>query len=299
MNWRAFDLNLLVVFDAVMQDRSVTRAGQRIGLSQPAMSHALNRLRDVLKDELFVRTPTGMRPTPRAEQLAALLRQALSELQRALQPETFVPATADRRFSLAINNYAAVVVAPPLVSAVATAAPAVQLDLRPSGTLDLVESLDRGELDLAIGNLDRVGERFTCMLLLEDEFVMIMRSRHPAGRGALSAKVLAALPHLDISSSGEHTDFLDAWLTEQGLTRRIASRAPYLSARAILRRSDLAATLSRRIAQEFVRTDRLQIHELPVKSPVVRTTMLWPRRLDNQPAHRWLREMIIAVTKML
>lgn len=298
MNWRAFDLNLLVLFDAVMQDRSVTRAGRRIGLSQPAMSHALNRLRDLLKDELFVRTPTGMRPTPRAEQLAALLRQALRELQQVLQPETFVPATADRRFSLAINNYAAVVVAPPLVTAVSTAAPSVQLDLRPSGTLDIIECLDRGDLDLAIGSLDSFGERFACTQLLEDEFVMVMRRRHPAGRGALSAKVLAGLTHLD-PPIGENTDFLDAWLSERGLTRRIALRAPYLSARAILSGSDLAATLSRRIAQEFVRTDRLQIHELPVKSPVVRTTMLWHRRLDNHPAHRWLRDRIIAATKNL
>jgi len=298
VNWRAFDLNLLVVFDAVMQDRSVTRAGRRIGLSQPAMSHALNRLRDLLKDELFVRTPTGMRPTPRAEQLAALLRQTLRELQQVLQPETFVPATADRRFSLAINNYAAVVVAPPLVTAVSTAAPSVQLDLRPSGTLDIIECLDRGDLDLAIGSLDSFGERFACTQLLEDEFVMVMRRRHPAGRGALSAKVLAGLTHLD-PPTGENTDFLDAWLSERGLTRRIALRAPYLSARAILSRSDLAATLSRRIAQEFVRTDRLQIHELPVKSPVVRTTMLWHRRLDEHPAHRWLRDRIVAATKNL
>lgn len=123
------------------------------------------------------------------------------------------------------------------------------------------------------------------------------RRRHPAGRSALSAKVLAGMTHLDISSSGENTDFLDAWLTERGQTRRITLRAPYLSARAILTRSDLAATLSRRIAEEFVRTDALQIHELPVKSPVVRTTMLWHRRLENQPAHRWLRDMIIALTK--
>jgi len=298
VNWRAFDLNLLVVFDAVMQDRSVTRAGRRIGLSQPAMSHALNRLRDLLKDELFVRTPTGMRPTPRAEQLAALLRQTLRELQQVLQPETFVPATADRRFSLAINNYAAVVVAPPLVTAVSSAAPSVQLDLRPSGTLDVIECLDRGDLDLAIGSLDSFGERFACTQLLEDEFVMVMRRRHPAGRGALSAKVLAGLTHLD-PPTGENTDFLDAWLSERGLTRRIALRAPYLSARAILSRSDLAATLSRRIAQEFVRSDRLQIHELPVKSPVVRTTMLWHRRLDEHPAHRWLRDRIVAATKNL
>jgi len=121
----------------------------------------------------------------------------------------------------------------------------------------------------------------------------------PNGSGKSTlAKVLAGLTHLD-PPTGENTDFLDAWLSERGLTRRIALRAPYLSARAILSRSDLAATLSRRIAQEFVRTDRLQIHELPVKSPVVRTTMLWHRRLDEHPAHRWLRDRIVAATKNL
>src|SRR3977135_3499448 len=107
MNWGAFDLNLLIVFDAVMQDRSVTRAGDRIGLSQPATSHALNRLRYMLKDELFIRTPEGMVPTPRAEMLAQPLRNALSEMQLALEPAVFDPAVSDRRFVLAINNYAA------------------------------------------------------------------------------------------------------------------------------------------------------------------------------------------------
>src|SRR6201984_460139 len=109
MNWAAFDLNLLIVFDAVMQERSVTRAGSRIGLSQPAMSHALNRLRWLLKDQLFVRTPEGMAPTPRAEELAQPVRQALGGLEAALDPEGFVPARSDRRFGLALNNYAAVV----------------------------------------------------------------------------------------------------------------------------------------------------------------------------------------------
>src|SRR6202166_1404382 len=104
MNWGAIDLNLLVVFDAVMQERSVTRAGQKIGLSQPAMSHALNRLRYMLKDQLFVRTPEGMVPTPRAEQLANPLRRALSEMQLALEPESFVPREAQRRFTIAVNN---------------------------------------------------------------------------------------------------------------------------------------------------------------------------------------------------
>src|SRR5256712_12056958 len=123
MNWRAFDLNLLVVFEAVMQDGSVTRAGKRLGMSQPALSHALNRLRYLVKDQLFIRTPTGMVPTPRAEQLALPLRHALAEMQRALEPETFVAAQANRRFSIAVNNYAAIIMAAPLVAAVAAAGP--------------------------------------------------------------------------------------------------------------------------------------------------------------------------------
>src|SRR6266403_1487598 len=124
MNWGAFDLNLLIVFDAVMQERSVTRAGSRIGLSQPAMSHALNRLRYMLKDELFVRSPKGMVPTPRAEMLAPPLSNALSEMQLALVPAVFDPAVSDRRFALAVSNYAEIVLVPPLAAAVSVAAPA-------------------------------------------------------------------------------------------------------------------------------------------------------------------------------
>ena len=299
MNWGAFDLNLLIVFDAVMQERSVTRAGQRIGLSQPAMSHALGRLRHMLKDELFIRAPDGMVPTPRAEELAQPLRHALSEMQLALEPAAFDPAVADRRFVLAVNNYAAVVLAPPLVAAVSAAAPAVRLALRPSGTLDIVDRLDRGDLDLAFGSLETPGERFAAAPLLEDPFVMAMRRGHPAGRRTLSAKAFAELPHLEISSSGEDTGFIDGWLAEHGLTRRIALRAPYLSAAAILVQSDMIAILSRRIAQEFVRSHPLEIREPPCASPLVRTTMLWHRRLDRHPAHRWMRNIVVSVSKSL
>src|SRR3989449_8762463 len=118
MNWRAFDLNLLVVFDGLLREGSVTRAGKRLGMSQPALSHALNRLRYLLKDQLFIRTPKGMVPTPRAEQLALPLRQALTQMEQALEPETFVAARAHRRFSVAVNNYAAIVLTAPPVAAV-------------------------------------------------------------------------------------------------------------------------------------------------------------------------------------
>src|SRR2546427_2418123 len=187
MNWRAFDLSLLVVFDGVMHERSVTRAGKRLGMSQPALSHALNRLRYLLKDQLFLRTPQGMVPTPRAEQLALPLRQALADMQRALEPEAFVPAQANRRFSIAINNYAAIVLAAPLVAAVSAAAPLVQLDLRPSGTLNVFDLLDNGGLDIAIGTFCPVGGRFGRAPLLEGQILAGMRRGHPAGPGTRPA----------------------------------------------------------------------------------------------------------------
>lgn len=292
VNWSTFDLNLLIVFDAIMQERSVTRAGQRIGLSQPAMSHALNRLRYMLKDELFIRTPEGMMPTPRAEQIAPPLRHALSEMQLALELEAFVPEESDRHFSIAVNNYAAVVLAPLLVAAVAAAAPSVRLNLRPSGTLDIVNLLDRGELDLAIGGFDDQAERFAREPILEDPFVIVMRRHHAAERRELSAEDIAALPHLDISSTGDDTGFIDQWLARNGLTRRIALQAPFISAGKLLAQTDMIAAVNRRIAQEIASSNALSIRELPFASPTVRTTMAWHRRLENHPAHRWLRDIV-------
>jgi DNA-binding transcriptional LysR family regulator len=303
MNWGAFDLNLLIVFDAVMRERNVTKAGQRIGLSRPAVSHALSRLRYMLKDELFVRTPGGMTPTPRAEQLALPLRNALTGLQLALEPEAFVAAESERRFALAVNNYAAVVLAPRLVAAVAAAAPRVQLDLRPSGTLDVKERLDRGDLELAIGSFDDPGERFALRALLADPFVAVLRRGHPATVGRrkapLSAEAFAALPHLDISSSGDDTGFIDRWLGENGLARRIAHRAPYLAAATILAQSDMVPTLRRRVAVEFVSANALEFRELLCDTPIVREALLWHRRFDSQPGHRWLRELITTLGRSL
>ncbi len=299
MNWGAFDLNLLIVFDAVMQERSVTRAGARIGLSQPAMSHALNRLRHMLKDELFVRTPDGMAPTARAEALALPLRKALSEMQLALEPASFDPSSSDRRFVVALNNYAAVVLAPPLVAASLAAAPTVHLDLRPSGTLDIVERLDRGDIDLAIGGATGPGERFATTSLLEDPYVLVVRRGHPVSRQKLTAKSLGEVPHLEISSSREDTSFIDQWLAAHSTQRRVALRAPFLSAPAILTQTDMAATLSRRVAQELIRDHPLQICDFPFDAPQIRTTMSWHRRLEGHPAHQWLREMVLSVANSI
>jgi DNA-binding transcriptional LysR family regulator len=296
----AIDLNLLMVFDAVMQERSVTRAGNRLGLSQPAMSHALARLRHGLKDELFIRSPKGMVPTPRAEQLALPIRQALDALLQSLEPTAFDPSTATTHFRVAVDNYSAIVLVAALAERIVDAAPAVTLEFRPSGTLDIIDLLDRGELDLALGPWPDPGERFSRQSLLKDEFVAVMRKIHPAARsGALSLEKLAALPQLEISSVSYILDFFDEALARRKLRRRIALSAPFLSAVRILTTSDLVAIVRRRVAEEMARHNPLVIRGLPVPSPGLETAMIWPRRLDNQPAHRWLRGMATAATSEL
>jgi DNA-binding transcriptional LysR family regulator len=292
MNWGAFDLNLLTVFDAVMQEHSVTRAGDRLGLSQPAVSHALGRLRHILKDELFVRAPEGMVPTPRAEQLAEPLHRALNDMQLALEPETFVPEETGRQFAISVNNYAAVILVPPLVRAAVTAAPNVRLDLRPSGSRDVTTLLDRGELDLAIGNFNDAGERFAAAPLLDDTFVLAMRPDHPVLAERLTPDRLADLRYLDVSSSGEEPGFLDEWLAAHHLTRNVTHRAPRLSAAAILAATDMVAVLSGRLGETWAKLHGLSVCPLPLASPAIRTGMLWHRRFDNQPAHRWLRNLV-------
>jgi DNA-binding transcriptional LysR family regulator len=296
----AIDLNLLVVFDAVMRERNVTRAGKHLGLSQPAMSHALSRLRYMLKDDLFVRSPKGMLPTPRAEQLALPVRAALDGLQHSLEPTQFIPSEATRSFGIAVDNYSAIVLVGPLAARVTKLAPGVRCEFRPSGTLNILDLLDRGELDLAIGPWPDQGERFSRLSLLQDGFVAVLRKGHPAvGARELSLEEFAALPHLAISSVPYGTDFVDRALARRKLTRRVQLHAPFLSAAQILATSDMVAVLEQRVADELVRNRPLVIRRLPHSSPTLETAMIWPRRLDNQPAHRWLREMVGVTAKCL
>jgi DNA-binding transcriptional LysR family regulator len=296
----AMDLNLLVVFDAVMRERNVTRAGEHLGLSQPAMSHALTRLRHMLKDDLFVRSPRGMLPTPRAEQLALPVRAALDGLQHSLEPTQFTPSEATRSFGIAVDNYSAIVLVGPLAARVSKLAPGVRLEFRPSGTLDILDLLDRGDLDLAIGPWPDQGERFSRLSLLQDGFVAVLRKGHPAvGARELSLEEFAALPHLAISSVPYGTDFVDRALARRKLTRRIQLRAPFRSAAQILATSDMVSVLEQRVADDLVRYRPLVIRRLPHSSPTLETAMIWPRRLDNQPAHRWLRDMVGVTAKGL
>jgi DNA-binding transcriptional LysR family regulator len=292
----AIDLNLLVVFDAIMRDKSVTRAGQRLGLSQPAMSHALTRLRHMLKDELFVRSPQGMMPTPRAEQLATPIRFALEGLQQSLEPTQFEPAKATATFRIAVDNYTAIVLVAPIAEYVARTAPGVTLDFRPSGTLNLPELLDRSELHLAIGPPGIKGERFSLRRLLQDQFVVVHRKGHPAARAReFSTEELATLPQLEISSAQFGADFVDAGPGKSKPVLRAAMRAPFLSAAQILAKSDMVSVFPLNVARHMIKSHGLVFHRLSRPPKPIEAAMSWLRRLDNQPAHAWLREIIIDV----
>ena len=299
MHWRTLDLNLLVVFDAVAQERSATRAAARLNMTQPAISHALTRLRRALSDDLFVRTPDGMEPTPYAEHLAGPVRTALQSLHLALDGgAAFEPAVSDHRFSIAVDNRAALLLAAPIAIAITKEAPNLAVDMRPSGTLDLAERLDRGDFDLALGGLAAPGERFSDIRLYESGFTVLVRQDHPAIRdGAFTMEAFARFPHMVLSSTGEETDFVDTELARHGFTRRIALRVPLLSAAAALAQSDMVTVMGERGAREFARSAPLALLPLPFASPTLHTAMLWHRRLEAVPAHRWLRSLVLRVAR--
>ncbi len=296
MSWNAFDLNLLVVFNAVAQEKNFTRAGQRLGMSQPAVSHALARLRYALKDELFVRTPEGMQPTPRAERMAGPVRAALRELQVTVEPDEFDASQTSRSYTIAATNYAARAVIPALARRMAKLAPSTILEVRPIGALHVLDQLDAGGVDLALTTLIEGGDRFKCIGLLDDEYVAILSSDNPvAAEPELSIEAFAALPHIAITSSGDDTHFIDDALADHGLARLVSAKVPLHSLILMLIGSEALAVMPRRVAADLVAICPLTMRPLPFPSPRVSLSMIWHRRLDNHPAHRWLRGTLRAV----
>ncbi|NPD70009.1 LysR family transcriptional regulator (plasmid) [Lichenicola cladoniae] len=290
MNWEGLDLNLLAVFEAVMQERNLTRAGQRLGLSQPAVSHALGRLRQQIGDELLVRGPDGMVPTARAEQLAGPVREALASLRIALATQAAHPGEMRGPFTMSVNGYTAFVLAGRLIAGLRDAAPHLKLTLLPSGTRNVLDELDAGVIDLALTRMPDGGDRFKCAAVLTDHFVTVLRREHPALQGRLTLQDLAALDHMTITSTGDNTSFLDEALEANGLQRRIALSVPFLSAAELLGQSDLIAVMPARVAAHL--GAGLEVRALPCAGPPVDLWMTWHRRRDGDAEQLWVRDTI-------
>jgi DNA-binding transcriptional LysR family regulator len=314
------DLNLLKVFDAVYEDRNLVLAGRRLKLSQSAVSHAVTRLRELVGDDLFLRTGRGLAPTGRAMAMAPVLRDALRRVEAALGVEPFVPAQSSRRFVIAANDHATAVLIAPLSRELLKAAPGVDLMIRPSTLMDLAEQIDLGLVDLAIGIFPQVPERLNTRTLMSQGEVILMRKGHPASRRKFLMKDLARYPLVTISAGGHEEGVVGGVILERGLARRsemfdrhaleealnesgqsprLRLTVPHaLAIPALLRDSDMLSIVPASLARTLTRSgSELLLRQPPYRASRATTHAVWHRRNDHDAGHAWLRDKVAAVAE--
>jgi len=295
MHLVGIDLNLALVLHSVLEERSVSRAARRLGLSQSATSHALARLRNLLDDPVVVRTPEGLAPTPRAQLLAPALASGLQALEQALLTRpAFDPSSAQRAFRLGASDYAEYLLLPPLLERLGKNAPLVDLwavPLRP----EQESQLATGDLDVAIG-LPPATDRLAGLHLeplFEERFVCLVRKGHPLTRGKLTVSRFAKARHALIAPRGRPGGAVDSALEGRGLTRRVALAVPhFLVAPPIIARTDLVLTIAERIARAFRASLPLTVLDPPLPLPRFTVAMIWHERTHTDAACVWLRSAI-------
>ena len=300
-----WDLNLLRIFDAVLAERSITRAAERLGLAQPTVSNALARLRRLTGDALFVRTRLGMAPTPHAQAMAAPLRQAMATLQGTLRrPAAFDPATSERRFTLYITDLGEAFFLPRLLTQLRQQAPGLRLATLPMPEHDPQAALQSGEVDLAIGNLPDFsrtgnGAGWYQQRLLREHYIVIARCDHPLldAQGRLSRDAFGQAAHAVVLPTGTGHGVVEATLRAEGLGERIALRVQnFLSLPAIVACTDLLAIVPRSVAaqwsSQWAANLPLQQAEPPIALPDFDVRQCWHERWHGDAGHRWLRERL-------
>jgi DNA-binding transcriptional LysR family regulator len=297
MDLQRIDLNLMVAFEALMAERSVSVAATRLGVSQPAMSSTLARLRALFDDELFVRSGRAMLPTVRATELEGRIGQALAQLRAALAPPgPFESGTSRRVFTVSGGDYAAMVILPRLAARLAAAAPLIDLRFRfveKDTTFDL---LDSEALDLALGVYPDPPKRLCLQALFEERFVCVAWRDNPALREGMTLAAFVALPHLLVTERSDATGAVDAALARLGHERRVALTVPHvLVVPSVLPGSSLVATVGARAARMFGQTAPIAVHEAPVTLAPWRLCMLWTRQRAGDLGLAWLRGEISAI----
>ncbi|GAB3628839.1 LysR family transcriptional regulator [Pandoraea terrae] len=293
-DFNAVDLNLLRVFQAILEERSLTRAGQRLNLSQPAISYALGRLRNLFDDPLFVRTSDGMLPTPTAEQLALPLGRAIASIREALRHgESFDPALSAREFRLSMSDIGEQVFLPPVCETLQHAGPGVRLEAWQVPVADVEGNLRLGQLDFAIGNLPALKPVTRYALLFHEAYVCMTRKR-PGLPRKLSRDDFLGMRHIAVSSSESSHRSIDDSLRAAGLHRRVALRVPHFTVvPQILQRTEWMVTLPYRVAKFFNETRQFVVYPLPEAIPEVEVTLHWHETFDNDDGNRWFRQLLI------
>lgn len=294
---RRADLNLLLALEALYEERNITRAAAKVALSQPAMSRVLARLRDMFKDELFVRGARGLVPTRRAERVHVELERMLPVLEALLRDETFEPATATDRFAIAATDYDSIVVLRPALADIYRQAPHVQIVVRPWSESSMVELIDSGRLDLGLC----AGTGATPLeseVLFRERFVCILRKGHPAARGRLAMKTYLACSHIAVDVSGGGQPLIDEQLERSDAKRRVALLVPSF-ATAIFTASvtDFIVTAPERLAVTLARSAPVQVVDAPTQFRSFDHVQVWHRRNAEHAAHRWLRNAVKAAAR--
>ena len=305
INFRTLDLNLLRVFDVVMAERSLTRAGRRLALTQPAISNAMRRLRETLHDELVHRQGVVLVPTPRAEALWPVIRSALHQLEQTLAPTAFEPSTDQSTFILTMADATAAELMPGLSSWLETQAPGVSLRVVPLTTRDPRRLLRAETADLAVGHFPAVladltaraqsGEAvdFLHQRLFDGEYVCVMRRNHPLAHAPLTLDAFCEARHLLVSFSGRPYGFVDEALASLGRQRRVVMTVnQFATAGRVVAQSNMLTVLPRHFVQVAGMGDALALRDLPLDVPLVHVDMLWSRHRPQTAAQAWLRDAV-------
>ena len=287
------DLNLLVALDALLAERNVTRAARRLGLSQPALSAQLARLRDLFGDPLFLPAQRGVTPTARALELEAPVRRALDGMHDVLaRGRGFDPATADLAVTIACSDYVQIAVIAPLVLDLRVSAPKLQLAIRQLDGSLLGQQMEAGVIDLGVMTPSTAAPALRTRTLFHERYVTIARRRHPTVKGKLTLDDFANLEHVVVSPrGGGFGGPVDTALGKLGRSRRIAvSAASFLFVPELVARSDLIATVPERLVRE--RAERLQVLKPPLPIEGFSIGLVWHERTHLHPAHRWIRDRV-------
>ncbi|WP_437880927.1 LysR family transcriptional regulator [Pseudomonas sp. LRF_L74] len=298
MNLNKVDLNLFIVFDAIYSEANLTRAGQIVGITQPAVSNALARLRETFNDQLFVRTAQGMVPTPMAQNIIGPVRNALRLLRISVQESrTFNAREATKAYRISMTDMIESVLLPPLFQRLRRLAPSVSIESLLSKRRETTSELAAGRLDFAIDVPLNTDPQVRHVKLMEERYVCAVRVGHPLAKERLSLDEYLSLAHIQISSRRNGLGYVDLALGKLGQQRRVALRSQhYLMAGSVVQSTDMSMTVPERIA----RRHGLHYMALPVNDvPALESHLYWHESTDQDPANRWMREQLIELAEQI
>jgi DNA-binding transcriptional LysR family regulator len=295
MELRELDLNLLLVFNQLLLDRSVSTAAQKLGLTQPAVSNALKRLRTALKDELFLRTSRGMEPTPYALHLAEPVGYALNALQTAFTTrDSFDPLTSTRNFQLAMTDIGEMYFMPALMVALTKVAPQVRVSTVRPNAGNLKADMESGTVDLALGLMPELQSGFFQRRLFRHKYVCVFRKDHPVARSPMKLAQFLALEHVGVIAANTGHSEVDGLLERAGIHRKMKLVVPhFIAVGHILQSTDLISTLPERFAQRCETPFGLVTSPHPARLPDIAINLFWHAKFNRDPANMWMRQLFV------